>query len=142
LKFEGSFNFCRRNTTLGEPQANHLEINWNFIFSLLGMRSHHMLNLGLFWYFVAWGFNSRFNSAAETLLLVNYKPTTLESIETSYSVYWDDIAPYIKFWLILILAKGGFNYRFNFAANWSYKGFGYLDMRELPINWVFFCLVL
>jgi hypothetical protein len=30
----------------------------------------------------AWGFNSRFNSTVETLLLVNHKQTTLESIET------------------------------------------------------------
>jgi len=32
-------------------------------------------------------FNSRFNSAAETLFLVNHKQITLDSIENPYSIY-------------------------------------------------------
>jgi hypothetical protein len=32
--------------TISKPPG----INWNFIFSLLGLRSHHLSNLGLFWY--------------------------------------------------------------------------------------------
>jgi hypothetical protein len=42
----------------------------------------------------------------------------------------DEIAPYIKFELILISASGGLNWRFNSAANLSYKRFGYIDIRE------------
>jgi hypothetical protein len=34
------------------------------------------------------GFNLRFNFTVQTQLLVNYKKITLESIKTSYSVYW------------------------------------------------------
>jgi len=46
------------------------------------------VKFGLILMLLTWGFNLRFNSAAETLLLVNHKQTTLESIETSYYVYW------------------------------------------------------
>jgi len=46
-----------------------------------------------------------------------------------------EIATCIKFGLILISFAWGFNWRFNFAANWSYTGFGYLDIIEQPINW-------
>jgi hypothetical protein len=46
------------------------------------------IKFGLILTSFAWGFNSRFNSIAEIQLLVNYKLTTSESIETLYSVYW------------------------------------------------------
>jgi len=46
------------------------------------------IKFGLILISFALGFNLRFNSVAETLLLVNHMQTILESIETSYSVYW------------------------------------------------------
>jgi hypothetical protein len=64
----------------------------------------------------AWGFNSRFNSAVETLLLVNHKQITSESIATSYYVYWKWDCIIFQFELILITFAWGFNSRFNFAA--------------------------
>jgi hypothetical protein len=50
-------------------------------------------------------FEGLFNFAAETQLL--------EYIQTSYSVYWGEITPYIKFDIILISCAWGFNSRFN-----------------------------
>jgi hypothetical protein len=46
------------------------------------------VKFGLILISYAWDFNSTFNSAAKTLLLVNHKQTILESIETSYAMYW------------------------------------------------------
>jgi hypothetical protein len=117
--------------TIKKPHLNQLKLHIPFI----GGKIASYIKLGLILISFAWGFNSRFNSAAETLLLVNHKKTTLESIETSYYVYWGDIAPYIKFGLIWISFSWCLNWRFNSAANWSYKEFGYLDIIERPINW-------
>jgi hypothetical protein len=80
------------------------------------------IKFGLMLISFAWGFNSRFNFAAETLLLMNHKQTTLESIKTSYVVYWGwdrtiyEIGAYLDIGFL----------RFNSAANWSYKGLGTL----------------
>jgi len=123
MKFEGWFNSCAETQLLVNHKKTTLKINWNFILCLLGVRLHHISILGLFFISFAWGSNSRFNSALETQLLVNHKQKTLESIETSYFVYWGwnrtiyiYIYIYIKFELILILFSWGFNLRFNSAA--------------------------
>jgi hypothetical protein len=69
--------------TIKKPHLNQLKLHILFI----GGKIASYIKLGLILISFAWGFNSRFNSAAETLLLVNHKKTTLESIWTSYSVY-------------------------------------------------------
>jgi hypothetical protein len=88
MKFEGWFNSCAETQLLVNHKKTTLKINWNFILCLLGVRLHHISILGLFFISFAWGSNSRFNSALETQLLVNHTQKTLESIETSYFVYW------------------------------------------------------
>jgi len=115
--------------TISKPPRNQLKLHMQFIWGEITS----YVKFGLVMILFAWGFNSRLNSAAETLLFMNHKQTTLDQIEISYSVYWG-LDHNILFGLILISASGGFNWGFNSAANWSYKGFGYLDIKEQPIN--------
>jgi hypothetical protein len=110
------------------------ESNWNFISYLLGVRSHDILNLSLFWY-------DLLEVLIQALILLqkhNSQWIVSKSPENQLNLHilstGCEIAPYIKFELILISFAWGFKWRFNSAANLSYKGFGYLDIREWPIN--------
>jgi hypothetical protein len=69
--------------TISKPPRNQLKLHIQSIGGEISSYVKFKIILILF----TWGFNSRFNSAVETLLLVNHKKNTLESIETSYSVY-------------------------------------------------------
>ena len=82
----------------------------------------------------AWSFNLRFNSFVVTQLSVNHMQTSHYPLKLHILSILCEIAPKIKFGLILIPFAWDFNLRFNSAANWSYKGFGCLNTREWPIN--------
>ena len=53
-------------------------------------------------------------------------------------MYWGEIAPYIKFRHIWISVSWGFNLRFNYAVNWSYKGFRRHDRMTYKLRFVVF----
>jgi hypothetical protein len=77
--------FYRRNTTLSEPlcKTPHNQLTSNYVY-WGEIASYIKLRLIL----ISFAFNSRFNSATETQLLVNHRQTTSEFIETSNYVYW------------------------------------------------------
>jgi hypothetical protein len=81
----------------------------------------------------AWGFNFRFNCALETQLLMVISIPPQNQLTLHILSSRGEIATYIKFRLIIISFAWDFNSRLNSIANWSYKGFGYLDIGEQPI---------
>jgi hypothetical protein len=117
--------------TISKTPYNQLKLHILFI----GCDIALYVKFGIILILFAWGFNSRFNSAAETLFLVNHMKLPQNQLKIHIISIHVDIATRIKFGLILISFAWGFYCTFNFAANWSYMGFGYLDIIEGPINW-------
>jgi len=69
--------------TISKTPYNQLKLHILFI----GCDIALYVKFGIILILFAWGFNSRFNSAAETLFLVNHMPIASESIENPYYIY-------------------------------------------------------
>jgi len=102
--------------TISKPPRNQLKLH----IQSTGGEIASYVKVGLILILFAWGFNLRFNSAAETLLLMNHKQTNLVSIETSYSIYWGCDRIVCQIWAYFNIVCLNFNSRFNSAVETLY----------------------
>ena len=120
ISFAWGFNLRFNSAAETLPLVNHKQTTLESIetsYSIYWVWYRIVCQIWAYFESFAWGFNSRFNSAAETLFLVNHKQITSESIENPYIYLVRVISQHIKFGLILILFAWSFNCRFNFTAN-------------------------
>ena len=119
--------------TISKPPQNKLKLHIQSI----GDEIASNVKFGRILIFCSWGFNSRSILPQKNYSLWTIRKIPSNKLKLHIMCIGDEIAPYLKFGLILISDSRGFNWEFNSAANWSYKGFGYLDIKEWPMNWFF-----